>query len=183
MEGAHDDWSWPQPPPGTFRDNLRAMVRRRPGMVARKVGISQLLAPMLVLSVVAGGLALAASSLIDLDPVYVAFATLQPFVSMHLAGVHHRWAALAVAAVAGGAVGAAVVALLPTADWAGILAVCAGSIAAAPAYALVTQVGEPGPGHPVHPVHQRPCVGGSAEACTCRVSKSSSSGMSSGGCS
>ena len=144
MEGAHDDWSWPHPPPGTtFRDNMRAMVRRRPGTVARKVGISQLLAPVLVLAGLVGGLALAVSPLIDVDPGYVALATLQPFAWMHLAGVHHRWAALAVAAVVGGTVGATVLARLPTGDWAGILAVCAGSVAAAPPYALVTQLGEP----------------------------------------
>ena len=59
MEGAHDDWSWPQPPPGTFRDNLRAMVRRRPGTVERKVGVSRLLAPVLVLAVCAGSVAAA----------------------------------------------------------------------------------------------------------------------------
>jgi hypothetical protein len=111
--------------------------------VACKVGISQLVAPVLVLAVITGAFTLAASSLIDVKTGYVALLTLQPFVWMHLAGVHHRWAALAVAAVVGGAVGATVVALLPTGDWAGILAVCAGSVAAAPPYALVTQVGDP----------------------------------------
>jgi hypothetical protein len=62
---------------------------------------------------------------------------------MHLAGVHHRRSALTVATVVGATVGATVLALLPTGEGAGILAVCAGSVAAAPAYALVTQLGEP----------------------------------------
>jgi hypothetical protein len=119
------------------------MVRRPPGTVARKVGISRLLAPVLVLSTIAGAVALALSRLIDVDPAYIALVTLQPFAWMHLAGVHHRWSALALAAVVGATVGATVLALLPTGEGAGILAVCAGSVAAAPAYALVTQLGEP----------------------------------------
>jgi len=60
-----------------------------------------------------------------------------------LPGITFRRAALALAAVVGVTVGVTVVALLPTGDWAGILAVCAGSVAAAPSYALVTQLGDP----------------------------------------
>jgi hypothetical protein len=118
------------------------MFRRQPGVAERSVGVGELFRPVLAFTGIGAliGLALAAT---EMDAVVIVLVTTPPFGWAHMAGVRHRWAALLLAGAVGWAVGGLVAAALPDADWADVVGVCVGTLAAVPPYAWVTQVGRP----------------------------------------
>jgi hypothetical protein len=142
-----EDPGWLQPPSGGFRDNLRAIFRRRPNTVERSIGIAELLDECLLfvgIGVVIGAFIVAVTSEFGpLPPVWLLVVMAQPFGWAHIAGVRHRWLALAAATAVGSTAGYAVVAVLPGADWADLVGVSVGTLAAVAPYALATQVGTP----------------------------------------
>jgi hypothetical protein len=139
-----EDPGWLQPPSGGFRDNLRAMFRRRPNIVGRSIGIAELLDACLLsvgFGLVIGAVMVAVTS--GLPAWLLLVVMVQPFGWAHIAGVRNRWLAGAAATAVGSTAGYAVVAVLPGADWADLIGAAVGTLAAVAPYALATQIGTP----------------------------------------
>src|SRR5262245_5883047 len=105
-------------PRPSMHDRLCAVVRRQPYMTDHAVDVGELVWQTLGASLFIVFLPVVTPFRTGLVLVYAVALATRPFVRAHLAGAHHRWAALAAALAVGLATGAVMAFVLGDGRWA-----------------------------------------------------------------